>query len=230
MSQQPHPDFVSALMRVKTSLMIDSNASEEYTRLLWSDLVKYWFLNNDVVIQSIDEYRENHKYKQYPKIGDLVPLMKKRLFPGPEDAYKESCQNIGNKNHNWSHDVVRATANGVGHHNLKMGKKGSEEAFMNRYHDNIKLYVSGRRFSFPDELPAPESNSDMDTIRHWCQNHGADLATNSHHLWYLTKTGHVAKMAYDRALKQMREKQWWKDFTERTGAEPLLPLPRAINR
>lgn len=216
------PKFLQALDRIKTALQLSDNPSDEYINLLWQDLQKYGAISWVAVINAMEDYRTHARYKQYPKVGDLIPLIEKRLFPDADKAYEEACRYIGEKAHKWSHEVVRASAVGMGAQRLKTGEKGVREAFSARYQDTIDQYLKGKRFELRTELPAPPPANDMTDIATWMANHGAGKE-DYYLLYYITKKGDIARRLKAQAVKTMRTLPWWQAFVDKHGKEPVLP-------
>jgi hypothetical protein len=219
-----HDKFTIALERIQTALNIADNPTESYMTLLWDDLDKYWSIDASAVLWSLEDFRTHSKYKSYPKIGDLVPLIEKRIFPNADDAFHEATQYVGDKEHEWSHDVVHYTAIGTGQVRLKTGTKGIAEIFAKRYQDTIDQFIGGRVFAF-DTVSLPDvGSSDMGDIDNWIK-----LQTNSaghpidRDLYYLTKMGSVAVKLKKDSIARMKTQAWWAEHIKIHGEEPSLP-------
>jgi hypothetical protein len=228
-----HEKFIEAFERIETALQLPEQKPEafhNYIKLFWDDCQKYIAADlqgPDYIIESLDEYRLHAKYKQLPKIGDVAPLIEKRIFPDADQAYSEACYNIGKESPDWSHDVVRETARAFSSNDLNSQTKGIRERFAGRYSDNIGQWLNGRRFAFDvpqieykGACPVSKVKEAVDRFRNKA---GApDYAD----FFYLTKSGTAAQVQYNAALKRMKAAKWWAEHVNSHGEEPQLPSPK----
>ena len=223
-----HPRFIAGLDAIQKTLQIEKPADPDYRDILWNDLKKYWNLSEESVLHAMNDFRLNNIFKHYPKIGELKPLIEKRLFPTFEDAYYEACQHAGSETHEWSHVVVRESARQIGSSDLKGGSVGSQKAvkarFENRYLDTCESYIRGAKYTFDRPQIEFTPVSDMSIIKEWCKKHQSDESSpEAWRLFYVTKKGDVAKMMRDKAEKAMKLEPWWNHYFNSTGKEPQLP-------
>jgi hypothetical protein len=228
-----HPKFIEAIERIETSLQLpkmDKENAIRFTDLLWSDCLKYIKAadNNEkgliYVLQALEDYRTHAQYKLLPKIGNLVPLIEKRIFPDPDSAFNECCKNSNIDKPEWSHDIVRESFRGFGKMGFNDASQKNRDRFSNRYSDIIGQWLNGRRFSFEQPALPDSSSSDMNVVLNWCRSHGLDLNSHGYLLWYITKKGSVAVNARKRAIEIMSKQEWWHEHIKIHGEEPKLPI------